>query len=172
MIGDFVRDKDAVASCAILAELTAWAKDKGKSVFGLIKEIYLEYGFYLERLISITRKGISGAEEIEQMMKDLRNTPPETINGSRLIRLLDYKSLKEKNFISGEETDLDFPSSNVLQFYTEDGSKISVRPSGTEPKIKFYFGVKETLEDKSKFEETKAVLESKISGIIKDMGLE
>ena len=171
MIGDFVRDKDAVASCAILAELTAWAKDNGKSVFSLLKDIYQEYGFYLERLISITRKGISGAEEIDQMMKDLRNTPPENINGSRLIRFLDYKSLKEKNLISGEETDLDFPSSNVLQFYTEDGSKISARPSGTEPKIKFYFSVNDSLESAEDYNLVLDKLNTRIDGIIKDLNL-
>ena len=171
MIGDFVRDKDAVASCAILAELTAWAKDKGKTVFEVLKDIYQKYDFYLERLISITRKGISGAEEIEKMMKNLRTTPPETINGSRLHRFLDYKSLKEKNMETGEETILNFPESNVLQYYTEDGSKISARPSGTEPKIKFYFSVNESLESKEQYKEVLGQLESRIDAIISDLNL-
>jgi phosphoglucomutase len=171
MIGDFVRDKDAVASCAMLAELTAWAKDNGKTVFELLMEIYQEYGFYLERLISVTKKGMSGAEEIEKMMKNLRTAPPETINGSRLLRLLDYKSLKEINMETGEEKTLDFPESNVLQFYTDDGSKISARPSGTEPKIKFYFSVNDSLESKEQYKEVLGRLESRIDSIISDLNL-
>jgi phosphoglucomutase len=171
MVGEFVRDKDAISSCGILAEMTAWAKDNGKTVFDLLKEIYVEYGFYLERLISITRKGMSGAEEIQQMMKDLRATPPATINGSKTVRMLDYKSLKEKNLLTGEEKVLDFPESNVLQFYTEDGTKISARPSGTEPKIKFYFSVNDSIGSVDEYHEVLNRLNGRIDSVIEDLKL-
>jgi phosphoglucomutase len=146
LVGDFVRDKDAISSCAMLAEMTAWAKEQGMGVFDLLTEVYKEFGFYKESLISITRKGKAGAEEIQQMMKELRANPPKTIQGSPVTKLYDYQSSEVTDLASGVKEKLDFPKSNVLQFTTEDGTKVSARPSGTEPKIKFYFSVKAPLE--------------------------
>ncbi|WP_339609986.1 phospho-sugar mutase [uncultured Roseivirga sp.] len=171
MISDFVRDKDAVASCAMLAEMCAWAKDQGMSVFDLLKQIYVENGFYLETLISMTKKGMKGADEIKQMMIDMREKTPSTIAGSKVIRTMDYQSLVEKNMISGSEKAIDQPKSNVLQFYLEDGTKISARPSGTEPKIKFYVSVNTALKFAVEFNETKRFLESRIDTIKKDLKL-
>jgi len=171
MISDFVRDKDAVASCAMLAEMCAWAKDQGMSVFDLLKQIYVENGFYLETLISMTKKGMKGADEIKQMMIDMREKTPSTIAGSKVIRTMDYKSLVEKDMISGSEKAIDQPKSNVLQFYLEDGTKISARPSGTEPKIKFYVSVNTALKSAVEFNETKRFLESRIDTIKKDLKL-
>ncbi|MDN5200919.1 phospho-sugar mutase [Fulvivirgaceae bacterium BMA10] len=171
MISDFVRDKDAVASCAMIAEMTAYAKDQGKSIFDMLIDMYLEFGIYQEKLISITKKGKSGSEEIQKMMHDLRNNPPKTINGSELIKTIDYKTSIEKDLISGQEKSVDFPSSNVLQFFTEDGCKISARPSGTEPKIKFYFSVNSKLNNKNDFDTAFDQLNDKIDGIIKDLNL-
>ena len=171
MISDFVRDKDAVASCAMLAEMCAWAKDQGMSVFDLLKQIYVENGIYLETLISMTKKGMKGADEIKQMMIDMREKTPSTIAGSKVIRTMDYQSLVEKNMISGSEKAIDQPKSNVLQFYLEDGTKISARPSGTEPKIKFYVSVNTALKFAVEFNETKRFLESRIDTIKKDLKL-
>ena len=171
MISDFVRDKDAVASCAMLAEMCAWAKDQGMSVFDLLKQIYVENGFYLETLISMTKKGMKGADEIKQMMVDMREKTPSTIAGSKVIRTMDYQSLVEKDMISGSEKAIDQPKSNVLQFYLEDGTKISARPSGTEPKIKFYVSVNTALKSAVEFNETKRFLESRIDTIKKDLKL-
>ncbi|WP_339696626.1 phospho-sugar mutase [uncultured Roseivirga sp.] len=171
MISDFVRDKDAVASCAMLAEMCAWAKDQGMSVFDLLKQIYVENGFYLETLISMTKKGMKGADEIKQMMIDMREKTPSTIAGSKVIRTMDYQSLVEKDMISGSEKAIDQPKSNVLQFYLEDGTKISARPSGTEPKIKFYVSVNTALKSAVEFNETKRFLESRIDTIKKDLKL-
>ncbi len=142
LISDFVRDKDAIASCAMIAEMAAWAKDEGMTAFELLQQIYEEFGVYHESLVSITKKGKTGAEDIAQMMKDLRNDPPESLGGSNVKFLLDFQNLVKKNLVTGNEETLNFPKSNVLQFMTEDGDKISARPSGTEPKIKFYFSVK------------------------------
>ena len=171
MISDFVRDKDAIASCAMLAEMTAWAKDQGLSAFDLLAEIYEQYGFYLEKLISMTKKGMQGAEEIKQMMIDMRAQPPATIAGSKVVKSIDYQSSVEKDLVTGEETPVALPQSNVLQFILEDGSKISARPSGTEPKIKFYISVNTPMADKSAFNETKALLEGRIDAIKTDLGL-
>ncbi len=171
MISDFVRDKDAVASCAMLAEMAAWAKDQGLSVFELLADIYAKYGFYLENLISITKKGMHGAEEIKKMMSDLRNALPESINGSKIVKITDYQIGILKNKTSDLEEKIDFPSSNVLQFELEDGSKISARPSGTEPKIKFYISVNEALPDKANYDLIKSKLESRISSIKNELGL-
>jgi len=171
LIGDAVRDKDAIGSVAMICELVAYAKFKGKSLFERLAEIYSEYGFYKESLISITKKGKKGAEEIAEMMKSLRENPPLEINGSKLAALKDYQALTEQKFPSGETSSLDFPTSNVLQFITEDGSKISARPSGTEPKIKFYFSVNEPLEKTEDYDKISDKLDAKIQGIIASMGL-
>ncbi len=171
LAGDFVRDKDAIASCAFIAEMVAFAKDQNKSVFDLLTDLYLEFGFFKESLISITKKGKSGAEEIQQMMEDFRATPPKEIAGSKLVTVKDYDLSIETNILTGETTKIDLPKSNVLQFFTEDGSKISARPSGTEPKIKFYFGVKEELNNASDYDKVNASLDGKIEGIITSMDL-
>ena len=171
MISDFVRDKDAVSACAMIAEMTAYAQDQGKSLFDMLIDMYVTYGFYLERLISVTKKGISGEEEISRMMKSLRENPPAEINGSKLVAVRDYASAEEKELVSGNVKKLDFPTANVLQFFTADGSKISARPSGTEPKIKFYFSVNDTLSSPDKFDKMQAILNSRIDSIIRDMGL-
>jgi phosphoglucomutase len=162
--GDYVRDKDAVASCALAAEAAAWSKSKGKSLFDLLVDIYLQYGFYKEKLINIVRKGKEGADEIKSMMTLYRNNPPERINDSRVIMINDYETQISSDILKGTKSD-------VLQFFLEDGSKISVRPSGTEPKIKFYFSVNTKLISADKFEETETFLDKRISDIIKDMQL-
>jgi phosphoglucomutase len=171
LVGDFVRDKDAVASCAMLAETAAWAKDQGMSMFEMLVNIYHEYGFYLEDLISITKKGKSGAEEIQKMMESYRTTPPAEINGVRVVQVKDYKSGKEKDLISGGQKDIDLPKSDVLQFFLEGGSKITVRPSGTEPKIKFYFGVKGKLENKADFEKVNSLMREELNAMIAALNL-
>ena len=171
LIGEFVRDKDAIASCAVIAEMTAYAKDKGMSLMDMLLEIYQKYGFFKEKLISITRKGMSGAEEIKEMMQNLRSNPPETLAGSRLVTLIDYQESIQKNLSDNQVISIGFPKSNVLQFITEDGSKVSARPSGTEPKIKFYFSVQEKLQDKSQYDMVAKKLNDKIDLIIKDLSL-
>ncbi|MCD4698766.1 MAG: phospho-sugar mutase [Bacteroidales bacterium] len=171
LVGDFVRDKDAVISCCMIAETAAWAADQGKTLYELLPEIYQEFGFYKESLKSVVRKGKAGAEEIQKMMDSYRSNPPEKINGSKLILVKDYQLQLEKNLINGKEKTIDLAKSNVLQFFLEDGSKISVRPSGTEPKIKFYFSVKTDLDDVSKYDEVNDVLAKRINNIIIDMGL-
>jgi phosphoglucomutase len=171
LVGDFVRDKDAVISCAMIAETAAWANDKGIGLLELLKDIYTEFGFYKESLISVVKKGKSGAEEIQKMMVDFRAHPPKSLAGSKVVMIKDYQSSVSKNTETGEERTIDLPKSNVLQFFTEDGSKVSVRPSGTEPKIKFYFGVKGELNNKSDYEKVNAELEQKIKNIISDLGL-
>jgi phosphoglucomutase len=171
LIGDFVRDKDAISACALIAETAAWMAVKGKSLFDLLVEIYVRYGFYKEGLISVTRKGKSGAEEIQQMMVDYRKNPPSEINNSRVVAIKDYLLLQETDLVSGITQPIFLPKSNVLQFILQDGSIISVRPSGTEPKIKFYFGVRENLEEIAAYEETERRLDAKIAGIISSMKL-
>jgi len=171
LVGDFVRDKDAVIACSMIAEAFAWVTDQGKGMMDLLKDIYQEFGFYNEKLVSVVRKGKSGAEEIQQMMTDFRANPPKSLAGSEVVNIKDYQSSISKNVKTGEETPIDLPKSNVLQFFTEDGSKVSVRPSGTEPKIKFYFGVKSKLENKEDFDKVSLELENKIKAIIKDLKL-
>ena len=171
LAGDFVRDKDAVIACALIAETLAWTVSRGKSLYDLLLDIYVKYGFYKESLLSITRKGQSGAEEIKQMMIDYRANPPKVINGSKVVRIKDYKFQVEKDLCSGAQTAIQLPTSNVLQFFTEDGSVISIRPSGTEPKIKFYFGVRETLSSRSAYAETENKLNEKLRGIINSLNL-
>jgi phosphoglucomutase len=171
LIGDNVRDKDAIASCAFIAEMVAYAKDKGISLFDMMRDMYVKYGFYKEKLISITKKGKSGAEEIQAIMKDLRSTPPKTINGSKLVKLMDYEAQTSRNLLTGEISEMNFPKENVLQFLTEDGTLISARPSGTEPKIKFYFSVNEKLSSREDFDKVSEVLDKKIDSIISEMKL-
>lgn len=171
MISDFVRDKDAIASCAMLAEMCAWAKDQDLSVFQLLEKIYSEYGFYLEELISMTRKGMKGAEEIQQMMTHFRSNPPQYLAESKIIEIRDYQSSKIKNLASGQEIDIDLPKSNVLQFILEDGSKISARPSGTEPKIKFYISVNKPLDNVIDYDKVKNELSGRIQLIKNELGL-
>jgi phosphoglucomutase len=171
MIGDKVRDKDAVSAVALLCEMAAVEKEKGKSLYDKMIEMYLQYGFYLESLISITKKGMNGAAEIAEMMQGYRTNPPATINGSTVCELLDYELQIGKDLESGESWTIDLPKSNVIQFITEDGSKISARPSGTEPKIKFYFSVQTKLNNKEEFDVKYAELENKIKAIRADMNL-
>ncbi|GAB4023553.1 phospho-sugar mutase [Spirosoma koreense] len=176
LIGDFVRDKDAIASCAIIAELTAYAKDQGKSLFDMLMAMYMENGFYYEALVSLTKKGRSGAEEIQQMMADFRANPPKSIAGSPVVRVDDYKALTRLDAQSGQTSAIEagkmgIESSNVLQFFTEDGTKVSARPSGTEPKIKFYVSVREPLESKEAFDDTYAQLKAKVQRVIDELQL-
>jgi phosphoglucomutase len=170
--GDYVRDKDAVASCALVAEAAAWSKSMGKSLFELLIDIYVQYGFYKEKLINIVRKGIEGADEIKSMMTVYRKNPPAKINNSKVIKINDYETLISYDILTGNKSSIELTKSDVLQFLLEDGSKISVRPSGTEPKIKFYFSVNTTLESPDLFEETESILDQRISDIIKDMNLQ
>ena len=171
MIGDFVRDKDAVAACSMIAEIAAWARENGKTFFDVLVDIYKEYGFYKEGLVSVVRKGKSGAEEIQQMMRDYRSNPPVEIDGEKVVCIKDYQTHESKDLLSGKITTLDLPKSNVLQFFTDHGNKVTVRPSGTEPKIKFYFGVKGELCCKGSFDQTNTALDGKIESIKKSMNL-
>lgn len=171
LAGEFVRDKDAVMSCMLIAEATAWAKSQNKTVFDILTEMYKKYGFYKEALVNLVKKGKSGAEEIQQIMSNFRENTPKTIGGSKVINIKDYSLQKEKNLVNGTEKNINLPKSNVLQFFTQDGSKISVRPSGTEPKIKFYIGVKTILCCKGKYREMEQELNNKIKNICEDLGV-
>ncbi|MCY7421193.1 MAG: phospho-sugar mutase [Chitinophagaceae bacterium] len=171
MIGDQVRDKDAIAAVAIICEMAAYEKDKGRSLFQKLVDLYVQYGFYKEGLISITKKGMRGQDEIAEMMKGYRENPPTSINGSPVVQLLDYDQKIGKNLTTNESWEIHLPKSNVLQFVLEDGTKISARPSGTEPKIKFYFSVKTELDRAEDYDEINAELDAKISSIIEDMKL-
>ncbi|MBE0651552.1 MAG: phospho-sugar mutase [Bacteroidales bacterium] len=171
LVGDFVRDKDAVISCSMIAETAAWAANQGKSMMELLKELYLKFGFYKEDLVSVVRKGKAGAEEIKKIMDDFRSTPPKSLGDSPVVTIKDYLSSTSKDVKTGTESPIDLPKSNVLQFFTEDGSKISVRPSGTEPKIKFYFGMKKKLERKEDFDKVNQELKTHIDNIIKELNL-
>ena len=171
MIGDQIRDKDAVSAVALLCEMAAYEKSKGRTLFDKMIDLYVQYGFYYEHLISITKKGMNGQQEIAAMMEGYRKNPPAQINGVKVVSLLDYELQKGTNLITGETWAIQLPKSNVLQFITEDGSKISARPSGTEPKIKFYFSVNTTLDHKAAFDEKFNQLEAKIQGIIQSMQL-
>lgn len=168
----FSRDKDAVSSCALMAEITAWAKDNGKSWIQLLQDIYIEYGYGKEKGISVVRKGKSGAEEIAKMMTDYRNNPPKEIAGSKVKTIKDFQTLKQKDIASGKETSLEMPAtSNVLQFFTEDGTKISVRPSGTEPKIKFYIEVRGDMKTRADFAAAEKTAEIKIDAVRASLGV-
>ena len=171
MVGDFVRDKDANTSTLLACEIAAEAKSKGSSFYKSLIELYSEFGFYKERLISLTKKGIEGAQEIKQMMVDARENPLSEVNGSKEIRIEDYQLSIAKDMVNNSQSNIDIPKSNVLIYYTEDGSKIALRPSGTEPKIKFYVSVNTKLDNVSDFEKTEQYLEARIDAILKDMNL-
>lgn len=171
MIGDKLRDKDAISAVALLCEMAAYEKTQGRNLFEKLLDLYVQYGYYKESLISITKKGMRGAEEIAEMMQGYRDNSPAAIAGNPVAQLLDYQIQVGKNLQSGNVWDIELPKSNVLQFIMEDGSKISARPSGTEPKIKFYFSVKSPLESVEKFEETEKKMDEKIQAIISDMKL-
>jgi phosphoglucomutase len=171
MVGDFVRDKDAVTATLLACEIAAQAKAKGSSFYKELIQLYIKHGFYKEHLISITKKGIDGAEEIKQMMIDVRENPLTEVNGSKVIRIEDYELSITKNLVSGTTETIKVPKSNVLIYYTEDGSKIALRPSGTEPKIKFYISVNMPLASEEDFIAADKKLEDKIVAIIKDMNL-
>ena len=171
MVGDAVRDKDAVAATLLICEMAAQAKANGSSVYNELLQLYVDNGFYKEHLVSLTKKGMDGLQEISQMMIDLRENPMTEIDGQRVIMLEDYQSSTAKNLLTGEITTMDIPKSNVLIYYTEDGSKICARPSGTEPKIKFYISVNTTLDSLEDFKEVESILDSKIKNIIAGMQL-
>ena len=171
MAGDFVRDKDAVTASLLACEIGALARHEGSSFYEKLIDCYVEFGLYKERLVSFNKKGIGGAAAIRQMMIDLRAHPPVSINGSGVIRIEDYHTSLSRDMITGAEKAIAVPRSNVLIYYTEDGSKIAARPSGTEPKIKFYFSVNAPLRSRADFAKTEAILEAKIDAIINDMNL-
>ena len=172
LAGDYVRDKDAVSACALAAEAAAWAKDTmGLTLYEWLQQLYVKYGFFRESLVSVVRKGKEGAEQIQQMMVDFRTNAPKVLAGSPVVKVLDYKSLEETNLVTGEKKAIDQDSSNVLQWITADGTLVSVRPSGTEPKIKFYFGVKEPLPSVELYDEVLAKLDAKIETIKQDLKL-
>ena len=169
---DFARDKDAVSACTVMAEIAAWAKDNGKTLFELLQDIYVEYGYGKEKGISVVRKGKSGAEEIAQMMRDFRSNPPKEIAGSKVKVVKDYDLLKLTDINSGKLTDLIMPAtSNVLQYFTEDGTKISVRPSGTEPKIKFYIEVRGNMATRADYDAADAAANKKIEAVRASLGV-
>lgn len=167
MVGDFVRDKDAVSACAFFAAMAAAARDEGKSLYEWYLQMFVDFGYYLEDLVNLVRKGAEGEQQIKAMMDKFRKEPPEQIAGQRIVKVLDYKTKQETNRLTGLVTPIQLPASDVLQFYTEDGSKISVRPSGTEPKIKFYISVHSKLSSASDFESTTLQLTSRIKAIEK-----
>ena len=172
LAGDFVRDKDAVISCALLAELAAFAKTKGKTLRDVLIDIYMEFGYYRESLLSITKKGASGAAEIKRMMENFRKQPFRSIGGSEVVRIDDILHSTSTDCRSGAVTPIGLPVSDVLQFYLADGSKVTMRPSGTEPKIKFYFSVREKLDKREDYDRAQEAAEAKIQGIIKEMQLQ
>ncbi|HPA68617.1 MAG TPA: phospho-sugar mutase [Bacteroidales bacterium] len=169
--GDYVRDKDAVSSCALVAEVAAWAADHGKSMWELLLDIYIEYGLFREKLVNVVREGAEGAAEIKSMMEGYRTNPPASIAGSRVIRINDYLLQVSTDPATGIKTPLDLEKSNVIQFFLANGTKISVRPSGTEPKIKFYFSTSTTMKETSQFPGLWQELEDHIDAVIKDMNL-
>jgi phosphoglucomutase len=171
MIGDKIRDKDGISAVALLCEMAAYEKEKGRSLYEKMIDLYVHYGFYKEHLISITKKGMDGQQQIAAMMESYRIHPPKSINGSDVVQLLDYELQKGGNPKTGEEWKIDMPKSNVLQFILADGSSISARPSGTEPKIKFYFSVNAELKNAGEFEKADKELNEKIKAIIGNMKL-
>lgn len=165
LIGDFVRDKDGVSACAIVAEIVAYYKTKGLNIIDVLAEIYMQYGYYKESLISITKKGKDGAEQIQQLMRGFRTNKPESINGVKVVKIVDVQESKIYNMVDGSEQRLELDKSNVIQFYLEDGSKISARPSGTEPKIKYYISVNETLPSREAYRAVEQSLDNKIAAL-------
>lgn len=168
---DFVRDKDAVSACSLAAEAAAWAKSQDMTLYELLKEMYVRYGFFREALVSVVRKGKEGQEEIAKMMSDYRSDPPRSLGGSPIVVIKDYLNGEALDLANGSKTPIDMERSNVLQFTTADSTVVSIRPSGTEPKIKFYFGVRAELNDTARFGEVQAELDGKIESIKKEMGL-
>ena len=169
---DFCRDKDSVSAISLMAEICAWAKDQGMDFNEMLQDIYIKNGYSHEVGVSVVREGKKGAEEIVQMMKDFRNNPPKSLGGSQVVTIKDYSDLNCKNVTTGEVAKMDFPTtSNVLQFFTEDGSKVSIRPSGTEPKIKFYMEVHGTLKDKADYARANRDADAKIEALKKDLGI-
>jgi phosphoglucomutase len=171
LAGDFVRDKDAVMSCMLIAEANAWAAEQDKSIFDVLADIYIKYGFYKEKLVNLVRKGKTGAEEIQMMMDGYRKKPPMEINGSTIIKIKDYQFQKEINLITGTKETIALPKSNVLQFITADGTIVSIRPSGTEPKIKFYIGTKTELKNAADYKKVEKELDDKLNAICKSLGI-
>lgn len=171
LVGDFVRDKDAVSACCMIAETAVYYASQGKSLYRILQDIYRQFAFYNEALLSITKKGQSGAADIKKMMDDFRQNPPQSINHSKVIRIIDYACQLSIDCTTHEQKSISLPKSDVLQFFTEDGSKITVRPSGTEPKIKFYFGVKKEMSQDTSFEAAKEELNQKIKDIITSLSL-
>lgn len=169
MVGDFVRDKDAVSACAFFAAMAAVAKDNGQTLYDWLLAIYRDYGFYKEGLVNLVRKGADGAQQIKEMMQNFRTNPPKSFSGEKITHVFDYLSSVELNVSSGSTRDIDLPKSDVLQFCTDKGTKVSVRPSGTEPKIKFYISVKSELRDTSEFEKVNKLLDQKIKNIEKEL---
>lgn len=171
MVGDFVRDKDAVTSTLLACEIGANAKANGSSFYKDLIDTYVDCGFYKEKLVSLTKKGATGAEEIKQMMVDFKNNPVTTIDGSKVEWIEDYNTSTAKNIITGEEKEITIPKSNVLIYIAKDGTKMAARPSGTEPKIKFYFSVNASLEKAEDYKEVNSQLEDKINRILKELNL-
>lgn len=170
LVGDHARDKDAVVSCAMIAEMVAYYKDQGTSLFDAMIDMYLEYGFYKEKLVALKKEGKQGAEEIQAMLEAFRNDTPTSLGGSKVVMFKDYKTSVSKNMLTGETEKIDLPSSNVLQFFTEDGSIVSARPSGTEPKVKFYCSVNEPLANKGDFKAVEDKLDAKLTTLLQDLG--
>ena len=174
LAGDYVRDKDGVSACSLAAEAAAWCRDtKGMTLYEWLQDLYVKFGFYREGLVNVVRKGKDGAEQIQNMMVEYRNNPPKSILGSKVVKILDYKTLEELDVATGKKSPIEGvdDKSNVLQWITEDGTKVSVRPSGTEPKIKFYFGVKAELPSVEQFDEVQTALDAKIEAIKKELNL-
>ncbi len=171
MVGDFVRDKDAVTSTLLACEIGANAKANGSSFYKDLIDCYVDYGFFKEKLISLTKKGMSGAEEIKQMMIDFKDNPVETIDGSKVITVEDYNTATSKNVLTGKVSPIDIPKSNVLIYITEDGTKMAARPSGTEPKIKFYFSINTKLDKAADYKKVDAELDAKIERILKELNI-
>jgi phosphoglucomutase len=171
LAGEFVRDKDAILACGLIAEMVAFAKDQGKSPFEQLIDLYVEYGYYYETLVSLTKKGKAGAEEIKAMMQGFRDNPPKTLGGSAVVKLADYNSSELTDLKTREKTPISLEKSNVLQFFLEDGSKVSARPSGTEPKIKFYVSVKTDLAKREDYDAIEAKMKDKVAQMIKDLGV-
>ncbi|MGB3774734.1 MAG: phospho-sugar mutase, partial [Leeuwenhoekiella sp.] len=171
MVGDFVRDKDAVTSTLLACEIVTWAKANITSFYEMLIDLYVKHGLYKEKLVSLVKRGISGEEEIKQIMKDLREKPMTEINGERVVRIDDYKTSKTLIVEKNTTEDISIPKSNVLIYHTENVSRIAARPSGTEPKIKFYISVNHKLDKASDFDNISEKLDNKIKGIIKDLGV-
>jgi phosphoglucomutase len=169
MVGDFVRDKDAVSACAFFAAMAAAAKDEGQTLYQWLLQMYVDYGFYKEGLINLVRQGAEGEQQIKDMMKMFREKPPVTLAGETVVRKLDYKLREETDLLTDKKKPLLLPTSDVLQFYTDKGSKISVRPSGTEPKIKFYVSIVAKIGSKQEFQTVSTQLDNKIKAIEKDL---